>query len=80
MAWYALWKWFSPFRTTPYTDMIFWYKGYLYQQWYNSLTDEQKERLEEYRRKKRERTIREFASLMGALSSVTKGSYFGGDF
>lgn len=80
MAWYALWKWFSSFRTTPYTNMISWYSGYLYKQWYNSLTDEQKERLEEYRRRKRENAIKNLASIMGAMSRVSKGSYFGGDF
>lgn len=84
MAWYALWKWFSAFRTTPYENMISWYSGKLYQDWYNSLTDEQKARLEEYRRQKRERAIKNIASIMGAMAGISsgmgRGSYFGGDW
>lgn len=53
MAWYAELK-----RRRWYCingiDMIWIYKQKLYDDWYNSLTDEQKQRLEEYKKEKAE--------------------------
>ena len=54
MAWYAELK-----RRKWYCingiDMIQLYRRKLYNDWYNSLTDEQKQRLEEYRKAKAEK-------------------------
>ena len=59
MAWYSLYLWFSPWRKTPYRNMIHWYKLYLHEQWFNSLSDEDKKKVVAYReRKKREDQIR----------------------
>jgi hypothetical protein len=44
MGWYALYKWFSKFRKTPYTNMINWYKEKLFLDWYDSLTEEEKDK------------------------------------
>lgn len=52
MAWYVLYKWFIPWMKTPYTNMISMYKQYLYDEWYNSLTDEQKIKVKEYQERK----------------------------
>lgn len=43
MAWWTLFKWFSSFRTTPFVNMIKWYSYQLYKEWYESLSDEEKE-------------------------------------
>ena len=40
MAWYALYKWFIPWRKTPYVNYISWYKKYLYDEWFKSLSEE----------------------------------------
>lgn len=54
MAWYAELK-----RRKWYCingiDMIQLYRGKIYDDWYDSLTDEQKQRLEEYRKAKAEK-------------------------
>ena len=58
MAWYAELK-----RRKWYCingiDMLHAYKKKLYDDWYNSLTDEQKQRLEEYRKAKVEKRKRD---------------------
>ena len=54
MAWYAELKrrrWYCIIGI----DMIRLYKKKLYDDWYNSLTDEEKQRLEEYRKAKAEK-------------------------
>jgi len=44
MAWYALWKWFIPWRKIRYTNWQRFYKNYLYDEWFNSLSDEDKDK------------------------------------
>lgn len=52
MAWWALYNWFVQFRKTPYDHWIFWYKKYLYDEWFNSLSeDEQRNELKRIRLK-----------------------------
>ena len=46
MAWWSLYKWFGSFRTTPYENMISWYTNKLNHEWYESLSDEEKEAIE----------------------------------
>ena len=57
MAWYALYKWFSPWRTIPYSNYIEWYKKYLHRVWFQSLNEEEKkaylDKQEEVRRNRR---------------------------
>lgn len=48
-------------------DMIHWYKHKLYDDWYNSLTEEQKQRLEEYRKAKEEKSRREAREALQSL-------------
>lgn len=70
MAWYAELK-----RRKWYcingVDMIHAYKRKLYDDWYNSLTDEQKQRLEEYRKAKAEKDRREAREAMQRLLMMT---------
>lgn len=66
MAWYAELK-----RRNWYCingiDMIHAYKKKLYDDWYNSLNDKQKQRLEEYRKEKAEKRKRETEMALARL-------------
>lgn len=56
MAWYALYKWFIPWRKTPYINWINWYKRHLYDEWFSHLSEyEQKAELERQQRIKEKR-------------------------
>ena len=79
MAWYAELK-----RRKWYCingiDMIQLYRKKLYDDWYNSLTDEQKQRLEEYRKTKAEKRKRDaemalarLGMMFNAMNQVTHG-------
>ena len=69
MAWYAELK-----RRKWYCingiDMIQIYKQKLYDDWYNSLTDEQKQRLEEYRKAKAEKRKRDAEMALARLGMM----------
>lgn len=70
MAWYAELKrrkWYC----IKGVDMICFYKKYLYDEWYNSLTDEQKQRLEERRQAKKRKEEREARAAMQQLAFLT---------
>lgn len=71
MAWYAELK-----RRKWYCingiDMIQFYRKKLYDDWYNSLTDEQKQRLEEYRKAKAEKNRREAKEAMQRLLMMSR--------
>lgn len=44
MGWYALYKWFKPWRKTSYRNMISWYKRFLYDEWFESLSEDDKQK------------------------------------
>lgn len=69
MAWYALYKWFIPWRKTPYVDYIRWYKQYLYDEWFTSLSEE--ERKEELKRIEEIKEKRELRAKM-ALKTLNE--------
>ncbi len=79
MAWYAELK-----RRKWYCingiDMIRFYKQKLYDDWYNSLTDEQKQRLEEYRKENEEKrkcdarmALEKFGMMYKIMNEFTNG-------
>ena len=69
MAWYA-----ELFRKRWYCiygiDMIHEYKKKLYDDWYNSLTEEEKERLAEIKKQKQEKADQELKMIMLQLSAM----------
>lgn len=64
MAWYALYKWFIPWRKTPYTNWVDWYSNKLYNDWWNSLP---KERQEYLIKRQEERKHREDVHMLKLL-------------
>lgn len=64
--WYCILGW----------DAISWYSNFLYTEWYNSLTPEQKHKLEEYKKKKQKERESElesaFACFVGFCASLSK--------
>lgn len=81
MAWYAELKRRKWYCINGF-DMIHAYKKKLYDDWYNSLTDEQKQRLEEYRKAKAEKDRREAREALQRLlmmSGMVAGLYQGKD-
>lgn len=70
MAWYAELKrrkWYC----INSLDMVYWYSKKLYDDWYNSLTDEQKQQLEEYRKAREKQSREEIQRLFGLLTFYT---------
>lgn len=71
MAWYALYKWFRPWRKIPYVNMIQMYRKHLYDEWYNSLSDEDKKkedkRIDDLKAKK----DKEFYSLLALMKAYS---------
>lgn len=64
-------------------DMIQIYKQKLYDDWYNSLTDEQKQRLEEYRKAEAEKRKRDgemalarLGMMFNVMNEVTHGRMY----
>ena len=77
MAWYAELK-RRKWNCINGIDMIQLYRKKSYDDWYNSLTDEQKQLLEEYRKAKAEKNRREAREAMQRLlmmSSMVSGFY-----
>lgn len=54
MAWYSLYKWFFPWRKIPYCNMIKMYKIKLAEDWFNSLSDKEKEIVIKRKNKRKE--------------------------
>lgn len=71
MAWRSLYLWFQTFRKSYHPDVIAIYKNYLYDEWFNSLSeDEQNEEIKRQKRLK-EKRIREGEEALKRLRYMT---------
>lgn len=70
MAWYALYKWFSTFRKTPYVNMIQAYRKLLYDEWWNSLSEEQQKMWEKKWKEEKEQEKRDTYRSLMAMNMV----------
>ena len=83
MAWYALYKWFIPWRKTPYMNYISWYKKYLYDEWFKSLSEEEKkaeldriQRIKEREKKRTETARKAINEIFSMAYSMGHGRYW----
>lgn len=72
MAWWSLYKWFGAFRTTPYENMISWYRGKLYSEWYESLSDEEKDEYHKKQEETKKRSNDALAQLMATYAKIAE--------
>lgn len=75
MAWFAEMKRRQWYRVIG-MNMIRWYSNKLYEEWWNGLTDEQRERIEEIRRKRKEKNdaeLRECFMRLGLMTNMILG-------
>ena len=72
MMFYALYKWFSRFRKSYYPDMIRLYKNYLYTEWYNALSDEEKSEEDKRIRELKEKRKREGELALAKLFALRR--------
>lgn len=64
-------------------NAIAWYDEFLYDQWWNSLTDEEQQKVKEYERKKREREekrLQRALSRMGLIFNTFADSAYRNDY
>lgn len=70
MAWYALYKWFVGFRIKPFTYWNRWYSQYLYDKWFDSLSDDEKEIVILEKKRKEEEEHRRLMNILGCFSII----------
>ena len=77
MAWRSLQRWFLRFRKSYYPDVIVIYKNYLYDEWFNSLSEEEQKaeierqrQLKEKRKRDGERTMMQFLYLESEMRRI----------
>lgn len=80
MAWYALYKWFIQFRKISYTNWISWYKGHLYEEWFNGLSEdgqkaelERQQRIKDKRKHDGEMAFKKLGIMFNVMNEVTHG-------
>lgn len=83
MAWYALYKWFIPWRKIKYINRINEHKVYLYDEWFNSLSEEDQqkelnriEEIRERRRRKVKQTLHTINAVTSYLYNKTSDPYY----
>ena len=73
MAFWALYG--KPWFIRPFPNMIGWYKKYLYDQWYNSLSEEEKIKIQEYKEAKRKKDREELNYLLTGFLKIGLSLY-----
>ena len=79
MAWYALYKWSVPWQKTSCFNWIRWYRKYLYDKWFDNLSEEKKQkelcRIEQIKQKQEEDGEQVFANLSRLLMTMNNCSH-----
>lgn len=78
MAFYALYKWYSPWSKRGYPDMIAWYRRKLHEEWLDSLPPEKRSaylKHEEAKHKRSMATLLCMKMMVDAMSRKTGFDY-----
>ena len=75
-----LYKWFIQFRKSSYINWVNRYKRYLYDEWFNGLSDkeqnselERQQKIKEKRKRDGEMTLARLGALYNMMNNVTHG-------
>lgn len=81
MGWYSLYRWFIQWSKRPYINRIEWFKQHLYDEWFNSLSEnEQRNELQrqaDLKQRRKEQCLTALACLgtmYNQLDRSTNGS------
>lgn len=75
MAWYSLYKWYSPWSKVYKRNWVTFYHNYLYDLWFENLSDEDKEKelkLQEEAKIKREKEFRYAVARLNRINSIIR--------
>lgn len=78
MGWYKLFLWYAPWSKRPRVNMIDYYKNYLYDNWFNSLSIEEQEKEKERIRKiklSKDAKTKEIIDSFFAIRGIISGAY-----
>ena len=70
MAWWSLYKWFATFRTFKYENIIEWYSGKLFKEWYESLSEEERGSYNKKQKERKRKNDEAFADLMSTYAKI----------
>ena len=71
MAWRSLYLWFQTFRKETYLDVNAIYRKYLYDEWFNSLSEDEQKKEIEYQKRLKEKREREGKMALAQLLCMT---------
>lgn len=71
MAWRSLYLWFQTFRKETYINVNAIYRKYLYDEWFNSLSEEEQKKEIEYQKKLKEKREREGKMALARFCAMT---------
>lgn len=76
MAFYALYKWYSPWSKRGYPDMIAWYRWKLYEEWLVSLPPEERSAYLKRKEAKHKRSMTALLCVNMMIDSISRKTHF----
>ena len=76
MAFYALYKWYSPWSKRGYPDMIAWYRRKLYEEWIDSLPPEKRSAYLKRKEAKRKSSITALLCMNMMVDAISRKTDF----
>lgn len=76
MAFYALYKWYSPWSKRGYPNMIAWYRRKLYEEWLDSLPPEERSAYLKRKEEKHRNSITELLCMKMMVDAISRKTDF----